>query len=203
MKVFRFIILVVLVGLVVLIAYSFVYFNSMKATPEWYVEPPAMPTQLADAILSRANTKFETAYKDAAAGLPFTVGIDYRALESYLLINHDKDLAANGIERPQLVKAGNELRLSAKITKGPLAGAVIYTLVKLEPTPEGNLLITTGRIMSGNKPVPGFVVSRVEKAIGMKIGSITVKPQDFDINAKLIDIKLDEDEAVFTLRKTK
>ncbi|RKY20170.1 MAG: hypothetical protein DRP90_03790 [Planctomycetota bacterium] len=218
-KFFKFALLALLVFLILVVLYAFWFWGGVKSVPEWYSPPPPMPTHLADSIFKRTKDRLLNAYNAARADprdpgkAIFSFIADNRTLEAWVLLHLDDEMEEYGFTRPQVQKVGeNTLRVFAEVTKGPLAGAVLYTTVKLSATPDGKLLVEPGPIMAGKRKVPSFVTARIEERTGRKWGPFEVAPSEIPvpadegpvhIGAKLLKVEVGDKETVFTLKRLK
>ena len=207
MKVFKYIVLAVILSLIVVVIYLFSFVSGLKSTPEWYEAPKYYPTTLYDSIYKRTTSRLENAFGEAQPNGIFKVIVDVRTLESYMMLNLEKEMNEYGIEVPILAVVDDHLRLSTRILKGPLSGAVVYTDIFLEVTKDGKLAITHGELMAGKRKVPGFIVKQIQNALKTDISRFEFSPQDLGYKATIMkyefDVNKDISEVVFTLKKVK
>ncbi|MDZ7816255.1 MAG: hypothetical protein U5N86_09745 [Planctomycetota bacterium] len=204
MKVVKYIILVLVLLLIGLLVYGFFFVSGMKSQPEWYAEPDYNPDTLYEAVYRRAGSNLENGYSDSRPGETFKVVVDLRTLECYMMLYEQEALEEYGIERPRTEMISEDtVRVYTRVLKGPLSGAVLHVNIKMSLTEDGNLALEPGKIMAGNKELPGFVISQVEKALGQELDRYVVTGEDLGYDVKLVKFDMTPDQVTFTCRKSK
>ncbi|MFA4985764.1 MAG: hypothetical protein WC712_04185 [Candidatus Brocadiia bacterium] len=204
MKTFKIILLLFMICVIAFIVYAFTYYRGLKEIPDWYVTPEAMPTRLAESIVSRSKINLQNAYATAPVGTVFEVRLDIRVLEAYLI--DQQDIESKGILKPHLEVVGDKVRFSTVLNESPLQGAVVFTMLTLTPTKDGDLLVTPSPIMVGSKQLPDFVLSNLEEQWKHKWEPVVISAEELGIKARLLAITLTHDpeaEIVIKAKKVK